>query len=178
MRQKEMLEQRHRILNRVKDSFDEEMIPAQIERPDVSDPADEHERLMILMEDIAAVGVDAMGEFFFLPSQQSDEYQVFMNLITIDEEINLGRLNELLLAINILNNYIPVGAFGIDLARNNIVYRHNCEMPIRSSDAPIKDKVDLSMGLSVALVKEFAYMLLEVNDEIRNADSIEKYFNA
>ncbi len=156
----------------IKKSFDEEMIPAQIE--EVQDT----NRLMILFEDIASVGTDTMGEFFFLPANEGAQVQIFMNVLTVDVEIDKERLSELLLAINILNNYLPVGAFVVDMSGGYIVFRQGYEMPVQISDKVLKESVDLSMGLSVSIVKDFAYMLLEVNSGERNSESIGMYFNA
>ena len=150
MEQKKIAEKWHSTLLEIKKSFDEELIPAQIEE------IEDTERLMILFEDLADSSIDTMGEFFFLPSMEGAQVQVFMNVLTIDAEVYKERLSELLLAINILNNYLPVGAFCVDLSEGNIVFRHNHEMPIPVSDKALQDAVDLSIGLSVSIVKDFA----------------------
>ncbi len=180
----EMYRQRHKLLEDVKRSFDQELIPATMvcdDKPyegngeDIAE-GEKTEILTILLEDLPGPGTDAMGEFFFLPSLQGDEIQVFMNLITVDEEIDKDRLSELLVAIMVLNNHIPVGAFGIDFEQNNIIYRHTYEMPHPSSDKSLRNAVDLSMTLAVSMVKEFAYMLVDVNAGERDAESIAAYF--
>lgn len=172
MEQRKLSEKWFNALTEIKKSFDEEMIPAQIEEMEGTN------RLMILFEDLADTGTDTMGEFFFLPSKEGAQVQIFMNVLTIDVEIDKDRMGELLLAINILNNYLPVGAFVVDPSGGYIVFRQGYEMPVEISDKALKDSVDLSMGLSISIVKDFAYMLLEVSSGERNADSIGTYFSA
>jgi hypothetical protein len=45
-------------------------------------------------------------------------------------------------------------------------------MPLPLSDEALKDLVDLSMGTAVQTLQTFGYMLLEVNDGERNAESL------
>lgn len=184
MKREEVFKQRHDILNAVKREFDAELVPAQIMcgGEPVSEDAvqngnsDDPEILTIFIEDLPAQGVDVLGEFFFLPTHSDEDLQVFMNILTIDTEIEKERSNELLLAIVTLNSYIPVGAFGVDFARNNIVYRHSYEMPHPSKDKALQSAAELSMGVAVSVVKDFGYMLLEVNEGTRDAESIALYF--
>lgn len=172
MEKKKITEKWLDTLLEIKKSFDEELIPAQIEE------VEDTNRLMILFEDLASVGTDTMGEFFFLPAGEGAQVQVFMNVLTVDVDIDKDRLSELFLAINILNNYLPAGAFLVDLSGGYIVFRQGYEMSTEISDKALKESVDLSMGLSVSIVKDFAYMLLEVSSGERDAESIVTYFNA
>ena len=172
MEQRKLSEKWLKTLVEIKKDFDEEMIPAQIEE------VEDTNRLMILFEDLADEGIDTMGEFFFLPSEEGAQVQVFVNVLTVDAEIDKDRIGEILSGINILNNFLPVGAFLIDISGEHIVFKKGYEMTVSLSDKALKEAVDLSMGLSVSVVKDFAYMLLEVCSGKRNADSIGTYFNA
>lgn len=172
MEQRKLSEKWLKTLVEIKKEFDEEMIPAQIEE------VEDTNRLMILFEDLADEGTDTMGEFFFLPSEEGAQVQVFMNVMTVDAEIDKERIGEILSGINILNNFLPVGAFLIDISGEHIVFKKGYEMSTFLSDKALKEAVDLSMGLSVSIVRDFAYMLLEVSSGERNADSIRTYFNA
>lgn len=172
MEQRKISEKWLSTLTEVKKSFDEEMIPSQIE--EVGDT----NRLVILFEDLADTGVDTMGEFFFLPAQEGAQVQIFMNVLTIDVEIDKERMEEILSGINILNNYLPVGAFLVDIVGEHIVFKKGYEMSVSLSDKALKESVDLSMGLAISIVKDFAYMLLEVSSGKRNVDSISTYFSA
>ena len=184
MKTTEVYRQRHKLLKDVKAGFDQELIPAALVcdgNPYEGNGEDlaadgRTEMLTILLEDLPGAGTDAMGEFFFLPSLQGDELQVFMNIITVDEQIVKDRMTDLLLAIAVLNNHIPVGAFGIDFQQNNIIYRHSYEMPHPYAERALRNAVDLSMAAAVSMVKEYAYMLLDVNAGERDAESIEKFF--
>lgn len=172
--------QRRDVLWTLADEFSNEMVPARVVKSDGTD-ADEKadqivnettEMLTVLFEDLPADGVDAIGEFFFMPLGDEDDMQIFQNVITLDEEVNEEMLPELLLAIIALNNTIPLGAFGVDLAQKSLVYRHSYEMPFPLSSDELKNLVDLSMGMAVSVVKEFAYLLIEVADGKRGAESI------
>ena len=66
---------------------------------------------------------------------------------------------------------------GVDFARNSIIYRHAYEMPHPSKDKALKSMVDLSMGTAASVMRKFAYMLIEVNEGDRDAESIALFFS-
>ena len=44
------------------------------------------------------------------------------------------------------------------------------------SNEALKDRLDLCMGMAVSMIKEFAYLLIEVADGKRSVDSIVQLF--
>ncbi|MCR5402430.1 MAG: hypothetical protein K6E91_01240 [Butyrivibrio sp.] len=178
--------QRRNVLRVLADEFGSEMVPAKVVRSDGTDIDDSDPQiyagttqiLTVLFEDLTSQGIDAIGEFFFIPYKEDDDMQIFQNVITLDEEVEEEMLPEILLAITALNNVIPVGSFGVDLAQRRMAYRHSYEMPFPLSDSDLKNFLDLCMGMAVSMVKEFAYLLAEVADGSRSAESVVQLFDS
>ena len=171
----EIKETRKQLLEEIEQEFIDELIPAKIvPDEDIGMPV-----LSILFDDLAAEGLENLGEFFFMPTINPDEdMQIFTNIITILEEMDDGRLPELAMAIAILNGLIPIGSFAIDAADGTLIYRHSYEMPISFEKETLKDCVELAMGAAADTVSKFAYMLVEVNEGERSAASVFDYFIA
>ena len=125
--------QRHDVLRVLADEFSNELVPAKVVMSDGTDAddsvgktlCDDTEMLTVLFEDLPADGVDAIGDFFFISLKEYDYMQIFQNVITIDEEVDEEILPDVLMAVIALNNAIPIGAFGVDLAQRSLVYRHS-----------------------------------------------------
>jgi hypothetical protein len=170
MDRKQLDEQRRSLFAALEKEFADELVPAQHNQ----DGEGRFDSLTLFLEDLTGAGNETIGEFFFLPFVDSDkaDLQIFVNYFTIAEEIDEENLSELLAAASILNATIPVGAFAVDAESKSLIYRHAYEMPLPLSDEALKDLVDLSMGTAVQTLQTFGYMLLEVNDGERNAESL------
>ena len=170
MDRKQLDEQRRALFAALEEEFAGELIPAQHNQ----DGEGRFDSLTLFLEDLAGPGNETIGEFFFLPFVDSDraDLQIFVNYFTIAEEITEENLSELLAAASILNATIPVGTFAVDAESKTLIYRHAYEMPLPLPDETLKDLVDLSMGTAVQTLQSFGYMLLEVNDGARDAESL------
>ncbi len=165
---KKLYEDRHEILSDMEKEFTKELVPAKLTDKDQYNV----EVLAVILEEVAVDGLTSTGEFFFLPSNEEDELQFFVNLVTISEELPQETLTELCAAVAIINTYVTTGAFALDLSAKSLIFKHVYEMPIGLPKKSVADFVDMSMGITIQLVQEFAYYLIEVKEGTRNAESV------
>lgn len=158
---------RHNVLVRTKEDFVSEMIPCEL----LGQDEHEVEVLSVLFQDFALDGYDATGEYFFMPSQEDDEIQYFVNLVTLTEELNKDNLNELFAAVASINTYVLTGAFAIDAGAGTLIYKHTYEIPIEADEEALQLSVDMSMGTAMQMVSDYGYLLMEINEWKRNAQS-------
>ena len=168
MKREEILKQRHEILEAIEQEFVNEMVPAKI---DVDEELN-LETLLVLMDDVAEEGLESTGEFFFMPTlSDNEDIQIFCNVITILERLNEKNLGELYSAIAAINSFIPVGCFTVNPADGTLIYKHNYELPLEVGNKVLKGSVDLCMSTAVLTVRQFAYLLVEIDEGTRTAQS-------
>ena len=161
-------ETRQEILAEVEKEFTQELVPAKVTEQEGTDVA----VLNVILGDGIVDGMDATGEFFFLESAKEDEIQFFVNVITIAEDISDEKFAELGLAISVMNAYLPVGAFALDITEKNLIYKHTYEMGTEIDKAAMKDNVDLSMSVAFQTATEYGYLLIEVLEGDRDPISV------
>ncbi len=164
----ELMNKRHNIFVRTKEDFVSEQIPCEL----IGQDEHEVEVLSVLFEDFALEGYDATGEYFFMPSQEDDEIQYFVNLVTLTEDLNKDYLNELFAAVASINTYVLTGTFAIDAGAGTLIYKHTYEMPIEADEETMQLGVDMSMGTAMQMVSDYGYLLMEINEGKRNAQSV------
>ena len=169
MNRTKLQNQRHEIMEALEQEFVDELVPAKL----AMDEELQTEVLALVMEELAEDGLTSTGEFFFKPVLADDEdIQLFCNIITILEEPDEQNLGELYSAIIALNALIPVGCFAINLETGALIYRHNYEMPLSLDTESLRASVDLCMSAAFATVQQFSYLLIEVNEGARKAQSV------
>ncbi len=164
-----LAEQRRSIFKGMEQEFVDELVPASY-----SDGDEEHAGVLtVFLEDIAAQGLESSAEFFFLPvNEEETGMQIFINLFTLIEEVTEENMTELMLAISMLNAYIPLGAYALDPAEGCLVYKYAKVMPADITKEELHTGMELSMGAAMQTVERFSYLLVEVNDGERNAKSV------
>ena len=167
-----MEQQRHEVLTALNEQFADELIPARLLNKEAEEEGTGTEILSVLFENLAVDGGDVFGEFFFSPISDNDELQVFQNVLTLDDEVSEENTGELLLAASIVNTYLPVGAFIVDVRGKSLVYRHGYEMPLSLTDEEVRTSVDICIGAAMQMVERFGYLLAEVALGERDAESV------
>ena len=170
---KKLMELRKQILSDVEKEFIDELIPAKLTEDEGNDVCILN---MILSGSDEEMG-NASGEFFFLPTAPSDEVQYFVSLITLYETIPVENISELCAAIAGINTFVTTGGFGIDFGSGSLIYKLVCPMSVYASEETIRDNVDLFMGCAFQAISEFGYMLTEVCEGERNAESVIEVVN-
>ena len=170
MKSEKLLKDRESVLKAIEGEFNAELFPAVLTEEGGA------KVLSIIMKDLAQDGEDARGEFFFMPGSDDDEMQFFVNLVTISSDLVAENLAELMGAVSIINTFIIAGCFAIDPAGGSLIYRHPTEMTLDVDKDAMKERIDLSMGTAIQVVSQYAYVLLEVNEGKRKAETIPSLF--
>ncbi len=172
MDMKKLSEDRSWILSEMEKDITKNMVPAQL-----SDPNEAGFRVLTaLLQDVAMDGLHSSGEFFFLPSNEDDELQFFVNLVTICEHVPDECPEQLVIALAAINTYVLTGAFAFDPVAKTLIYKLTSPMPIETPKEEMFEKSDLSMGLALQMVSDYAYMLVEVVEGTRTAESVIRFF--
>lgn len=168
MNLKKLNEDRLWILSEMEKELTKNLVPAQL--------SEENEGgfrvLNALLQDVAADGLHSSGEFFFLPSKEDDELQFFVNLITICEKVPDECLEQLTIALATINTYVLTGAFAFDPVAKTLIYKLTFPMALDTPKDEMYEKSDFSMGLALQMVDSYAYMLVEVVEGTRSAESV------
>ena len=160
---------RKEVLIEMENEFTDELIPAKYSEKDGA----EIEELVVMMDGIDAGLDDMTSEFFFLPSEEEDEVQFFISLITVETELNQENIGELLKAVATINTYFVAATFAIDAVAGSLVYKLSYPMAIsRANKEDMLLDVELSTGTAMQMVESFAYLLCEVNAGTRDSDSV------
>ena len=159
---------RYKILSDVKKEFTDELIPAKLTDPGENDvPV-----LNVILSGSDEDTGNMTGEFFFMESAANDEIQYFVNLITVYEDVPEENLPELAVAVSALNTYVPVGAFAIDYAAQSLIYKLTYLMPANADEMSIREAVDNTMGCTFQALTDFSYLLSDVCEGDRSAESV------
>ncbi len=169
---KELTKERFEILSTLEQEYIKEMIPVQLLKKEENGA----DVLTVFLSGIAEDGLESIGEFFFHENEEDDQVQFFVNLITIAEELPDEHLNDLCIAIAAINAYIITGAFAIDFSNKSLIYKHTYEMPLPLDKEKLHDNLDLSMGVAYQMVRDYGYMLVEINEGRRSVQSVVNYF--
>jgi hypothetical protein len=162
---------RHNVLKSIRQHFVDELVYAEVEKKDEYGV----EVLTVELEDSDVDGYDARGEFFFMPAAE-DEIQYFENLITIADELHKETASELFVAVSAISLYIPAGTFAIDFVTGSLIYKHTYEMHAGLDEQEIQENAELSVRTALSVVGEYGYLLAEVNDGKRSAESVIRLF--
>ncbi len=166
--------QRQSIFKKLEKEFTDELVPASYS----GETEGQAGVLTIFVEDLAGEGVQSFAEYFFMPmDEKTAGMQLFVNLFTVIDETDENNRGELMAAVSILNNYLPLGAFAFDPAQDALVYRYTHVMAFELSETDMYNEMQMSMSASMQVMERFSYLLLEVNDGQRSAGSISELLN-
>ncbi len=163
---------RHDVLVAVQDKLNEELVPTNLSEKDEYGV----ETLAVVLEDSTVEGYDATAEFFFYPYEDGDELQHFTSLITISDELYENTIQELCACVSGINSYMPAEGFAIDFVSRSLIFKHTYVMPVDLDASAMQENVELAISMSLQTVGEYGYLLAEVNDGMRTAESVLKLF--
>ena len=172
MSMKSLEDRRREVLEYLEKKFTDIEVPAKLS------PKDENgvEVLGMILQDAAAKDKEALGEFFFMPVQEEDEIQFFVNLLTLTEELSVDHIGDLSTVVAAINTYISCGAFAIDYAVKSLIYKCSYEMSVDADTDEMKDNADISMGMAFQTVDQYGSILLEVNEGKKTAKEVMNIF--
>ena len=163
MNVKELEKMRHEILVQILDDLTEDFFAANLSEKEKEEDV---EVLRVIFDDMGyETGLDAMGEYAFLPIHTTeDEVQYFSSAIIIADTIEKQNLPKLYEAMSILNFYMQCGAYCIDKDKQVLAYKLTTPLPIGLSKEDLYQQVNICMGNSVAVTDQYCDLILRVNE--------------
>ncbi len=158
-----IMEERHEILARMRDSFQEELIACEIREPENEK---EPEILAVVLDGIGEIGdmEGGIGEFFFAPlSSENDTVKHFCTVITIADDLDKRYLPDLFEAMSYINFRMPCGSYSVDKDASFICYRLVTPIPMGLSGEELFEQVNVVMANAFTAADLYADMLIELS---------------
>ncbi len=145
----EVLKERHKLLERMRDSFQEELIASEIAVPD-QEGASEILNVVLDMLGGGEAEEGSFGEFYFDPiHSEEDEIQRFTAAITIMDQLSEEHLPELYEAMAHINFRLPCGAYSIDKEKQFLAYRLTVPLSMELKGDTLYDAMDVCVASAI-----------------------------
>ncbi len=157
------LGERHELLERLRDSLQEELLIAELEE---AENENSPEVLRVVFDEIGQDNEEGgLGEFFFVPPlSEEDTVQLFSAVITIADEIDKERLPELYRIMSFINFRIPCGSFCIDEEGDYMLYRLTTPLPVNLEKDKLYDEMNIIVANAFVSADMYMDLLLRAND--------------
>ncbi len=158
-----LLKDRQELLEKMRDSLQEELIACEIrEAENENEPA----VLNVVFDELGQDNEEGvLGEFFFLPpASEEDEVQHFSTVLTIADDIDKTKLPDLFETMSHINFKIPCGAFCIDEDAEMLLYRHTVPLPIDESKEALLKEMNICMANALVSADMYLDLLLKINN--------------
>ena len=158
----EKKQERRELLERMKESMQEELIACEVAEPEQEGlPPVLNVILDALAKDDAEEG--AFGEFYFDPIvSEEDEIQHFSGVITLMDDLPKEHLAELFEAIAYINFILPCGRYCIDKGQSFLAYRLTVPFSVELSGDALFDQMNICMANAVASADLFLEPLVQL----------------
>ncbi len=155
---KEAIEIRNELLDRMVDDYREVDIAAVVAENDDKDAP----KIVRAILDEIGIEDGAIGEFYFNPSSDEDEIQIFNALLTMTEDIPEDNLPVLYEAMGYINFVLPVGCFAYDKDHNFLIFKLSVSMPISFDKEVVYSLMDTAAGNASSIVDTYMDVLVNV----------------
>lgn len=158
----EKMKERHELLVRMRDSFQEELIACDVGIPEQEGAP---EILNVILDVLNGGDSDegAIGEFFFEPIQtEEDEVQRFTAAITIMDILPEEHLGEMYEAMSYINCQLPCGCYFIDKNKTFLAYRLTVPIPMELSGDALYDEMNACISNAVTVADIYMEPLIQL----------------
>ena len=163
MKKEDVMDQRHKVLERIQNEMQEGLIAATII---TADEEEGPEVLNVVLDGIGFGGEEAIGEFCFLPLLSDDtEVQYFSSVITIADELDEDCPETLYEAMSYINFQMASGSFCIDRDHSFLVYKLTVPVSVSVTDEALYEQVSMYMGTATAMADKYMDLLLRILDK-------------
>lgn len=155
-------EERHELLTRMRDSFQEELIACEIREPENEN---EPEILTVVLDGIGETGdmEGGIGEFFFVPpSSENDTVQHFCAVLSLLDDPDREYLPQLFEAMSYINFKLPCGSYSVDRDASLLCYRLTSPIPIGLSGEGLFEQMNATMANALTVADLYADMLIKI----------------
>ena len=133
---------------------------------------DTPETLNYVVGGVGLDGDEVLGEAMFLPNTPEDFFYTFISSMLLSDEIDEAYLDEVIVAISILNFYVPMGSFLYSATDKMLVYRNSAMI---SFDLPMKQiykQAALLVEKTYEQVDKYVEILLKISEGQSNTDEL------
>lgn len=163
------MRERHELLERLRDSLQEELIICEILE---AENENEPEVLRVLFDELGQDNEEGvLGEFFFFPpGSDEDEVQHFSAVIAVADEIDKSKLPQLFEAMSYINFRIPCGSFCVDEEGEVLVYRLTTPFSAQMKGDDIYGQMNICMTNALICTDMYMDILLQILEGSETAD--------
>ena len=112
--------------------------------------------LTTLHTNLGYQGNEVMGEFYFLPLfAEKQDFHYFTVVMTLDEQVPMEKQEEMVKAANMLNYYLPMGAFVVEKDGGILAYKHAGLLPVSLDIEKLSFMADGMIGTAMSMVNEY-----------------------
>ncbi len=163
MRKEEILKRQKDILLKLKSMMDEQEILAGLREKGKDDvPFD---ILAVAFTEMGVNDNELLGEYYFYPFDNVEsDVMYFVCTMTMTDELNQDTVEELNKALDILNFYLPTGAFLISPDKRTLLYRYE---NIIDANASLEDNlkiIQINMGDSIQITEKWMDIFLGMDE--------------
>ena len=128
--------------------------------------------LTTIHSNIGYQGNEVMGEFYFLPLfAEKQDFHYFTVVMTLDEQVSSEKQEEMAKAANMLNYYLPMGAFVAEKDGGVLAYKHAGLLPVSLDTKMLSFMADGMIGTAMSMVNEYVDPLMQLlNGQITLAE--------
>lgn len=168
---------RYNVLNKLRQVFDSLDLAAILRDPLEGLPT---HILNVLHTGLGYAEDEVMGEYYFLPIQEENaKFHLFSSMLTLSEDMPEEKYEEMGRAVNILNFYLPVGAFVFSKPEKIMAFKYTSLIPVEFSEEEALNSIDGNIGMSLHLVDQYLDVLMKLmNGELAFEDFLDTLPNA
>ncbi len=164
MNKEQILEERQKLMERLQDEYQENLIPAMIGEKVNPEDKDEPVVLSILLDEMGSGSEEAYMDCCFMPIYSEDaKVQYFAAVITLADDLDRTYLPQLIESVSYVNAELPCGSFYVDRAHSFLVFRLAVPLPIALSGDALFEEIDIVSGNAVSIADMYYDLLLEVS---------------
>ena len=154
------MRERHELLERLRDSLQEELVICEILE---AENENEPEVLRVLFDSLGQDNEEGiLGEFFFFPlGSDEDAVQHFSAVLTIADEIDKDKLPGLFETMSHINFSVPCGSFCIDQEGEVLIYRLTTPLSVNMKGDELFEQMNICMTNAIICTDMYVDILLQ-----------------
>lgn len=151
---------RYNVLEKLRQAFDGLELAAVLRDPVEGLPT---HMLNVLHTNIGYTNEEVMGEYYFLPiKDQNAKFHLFTSMLTLTENMPDEKFDELGRAVNLLNFYLPVGAFVFSKPEHIMAFKYTSLIPMGFTEDEALNSIDGNIGLSLQMINQYTDILMKL----------------
>lgn len=148
------------VLSKLKEGFDALDMAVILRGPEDGAPV---HMLNVLHTELSFEEEEVMGEYYFVPlDDQQSQFHMFTSMLSLTESMPDDKYDILGKAANLLNFYVPAGAFVFSKPEHIIAFKHTSLIPINATEDEAIKLIDGNMSLSLKVVGRYLDVFMKL----------------